>query len=124
MAKWKILVADDEEDILDLMTSMLEGDERFEVLSAKDGFEALDIAQEQKPDLILLDIVLPGLHGWNVCQMLKADPETADIKIIMVSALAQDSHKRRAWQVGADGYVTKPFSPGELMERIEELLED
>ncbi len=118
----KVLVVDDEEDIISLLHATLGNDDRCQVLSASDGEEALNIIYQKKPDLIFLDILMPKMDGYEVCQKLKSDPATAHIKIIMLTALAQEFDRRKAVEVGADRYFTKPFSPTALLKTVEEVL--
>lgn len=113
----KILVVDDEKHILELIRFNLEK-EGFKVLTAEDGAEALNLVRMEQPDLIVLDIMLPGMDGFEVCEMLSQDPSTRDIPIIMLSARAAEPDKVRGLEKGADDYVTKPFSPRELVARV------
>ena len=119
----KVMIADDEEELLALMLATLEGGEGFKVLLARDGAEALEMARREKPDLLFLDIMMPKLNGYEVCRELKKDPATASITIIMLTALAQDSERAKAMEAGADDYFTKPFSPTALLNKVEEVLE-
>ena len=121
--KKKVLLAEDEEDILTLMAATLGGDERHTLILAKDGEEALRRAQESIPDLIFLDVMMPKMNGYEVCHRLKSDSSTAHVKVVMLTALAQEADKQRAKQVGADSYFSKPFSPAALLEKIDEILE-
>ena len=119
----KVMIADDEEELLALMLATLEGGEGFKVLLARDGAEALEMARREKPDLLFLDIMMPKLNGYEVCRELKKDPATASLTIIMLTALAQDSERAKAMEAGADDYFTKPFSPTALLNKVEEVLE-
>ena len=119
----KLLVADDEEGILALISATVEGDDRFEVFLGEDGEEAIEVARREKPDLVFLDIMMPKKTGYEVCQTLKQEPDTAGITIVMLTAQTQDADKQRAWDAGADDYFTKPFSPTQLLSKIEEILE-
>ena len=121
MAK-KILLADDEEDILMLVSATLGGDEKYGLILARDGEEALTQAREQKPDLVFLDVMMPKMDGFEVCKILKSDDATSSVKVVMLTALAQEFDKQRADEVGADFYFTKPFSPTALLEKVDELL--
>ena len=118
----KLLLADDEEEILALVSATLGNDERYHVLLARDGEEALRISRQQKPDLLLLDVMMPKWNGYEVCRRLKRDPATAHTKVIMLAAMAQQSDRRKAMEAGADEYFAKPFSPTALLEKVEELL--
>ena len=121
MAKPLILVVDDEQHILELLDFNLTA-AGFATALALDGERALAIANADHPSLILLDLMLPGIDGSEVCRRLKALPTTADIPIIMLSARSEDVDKIVALEMGADDYVTKPFSVPELMARIKALL--
>jgi DNA-binding response OmpR family regulator len=116
----KILVADDEAYIRELLLTTLEvGD--YNILVAKDGKEALMTARKEKPDLILLDIGMPKLDGFEVCKRLKSDPDTETITIVMLTALGLESEKAKGTEVGADDYFVKPFSPMALLDKIKEV---
>lgn len=117
----RILVADDDPVILRLLqvNFRLEG---YEVETAPHGEEALKKAKDFLPDLILLDVMMPGLDGWEVCRQLKDDPATADIPVIFLSARAQDEDRRRGYALGVVEYVTKPFDPGQLVETVQRAL--
>ncbi len=117
----KVLVADDEPDVLGLVTSNLRL-AGFEVLESEDGVAALQRAREEMPDLLVLDLMLPGMSGLEVCRSLKADPVTAMIPIIMLTAKAEEIDRIVGLELGADDYVTKPFSPRELVLRAKGVL--
>ncbi|MCX5751634.1 MAG: response regulator [Candidatus Saganbacteria bacterium] len=117
----KILVVDDEADIVDLLTLRLEG-EGFEVISAGDGNAGLDKARREKPDLIILDLMLPKIDGYRVCRLLKFDEKYKNIPIIMFTARGQDEDRKLGEEVGADAYLVKPFDPQLLMKTINRLL--
>lgn len=117
----KILVADDEPDVLRLVTGNLKN-AGFEVISAADGASALDEAREKKPALVVLDLMLPGMPGLEVCKALKKDPSTARIPIIMLTAKADEIDRIVGFELGADDYITKPFSPRELVLRVQSVL--
>ncbi|MFA4992390.1 MAG: response regulator [Candidatus Omnitrophota bacterium] len=119
--KAKILIVEDEKDIIKMLEYNLKK-EGFKVLDARDGEDALDLALRQCPDLILLDLMLPGIDGLEVCKTLKKDTKTASIPIIMLTAKSQESDKVVGLELGADDYVTKPFSPRELIARIKAVL--
>ncbi|MCH8326121.1 MAG: response regulator [Bacteroidetes bacterium] len=119
----KILIVDDQDEVRELVEVTLRiGD--FKILQAENGPKALEIARAEKPELILLDVMMPGgsIDGFEVCEQLKKDPETEGIIIIMLTAKGQDIDKQRGREVGADDYFTKPFSPLELMDKVEEVL--
>lgn len=116
-----ILIVEDEKDIVKMLDYNLKK-EGFKTLIAHDGEDALDAANTKLPDLILLDLMLPGLDGLEVCKTLKAERKTASIPIIMLTAKSQESDKIVGLELGADDYVTKPFSPRELLARIKAVL--
>lgn len=117
----KLLIVEDEEKILKMLLAVF-GMEDYEVLYARDGEEALKIVREDFPDLILLDVWLPKINGHEVCKLVKSRPETSEIKILMISGFVQHYDVRKAFEAGADGYMTKPFDTTILLEKIEELL--
>jgi DNA-binding response OmpR family regulator len=119
--KHKILAVDDEEDILTLLEYNLKK-AGYGYVSAKDGPEAIELARKEKPDLIILDIMLPSMDGTEVCKVLKADDSTRNIPIIMVTAKGEEIDRIVGLELGADDYVTKPFSPRELVLRIKSVL--
>ncbi|MBI2853389.1 MAG: response regulator [Chloroflexi bacterium] len=118
----KILLADDEDTVRSLIAATIRDDSQYVLLEARDGKEALEIARREKPDLILLDIVMPGLTGFDVCQQLKSDPATKSISIVLLTALSQESDRETGRRAGADGYFSKPFSPIALLRKAEEAL--
>ncbi|HYA09238.1 MAG TPA: response regulator [Gaiellaceae bacterium] len=115
-----VLVADDDDDILLLVTTRLRRD-GFSVIQARDGDEALDLALEHRPDIAVLDIGMPGLDGLEVVRAIRADDSTKDMRVLLLTAKAQESDVRRGFDAGADAYVKKPFSPAELSARVREL---
>jgi len=117
----KILVADDEEDVLNLVSMNLKN-AGFTVLKAVDGKEAINLARTQFPALMLLDIMLPGMSGLEVCKVLKGDPVTSKIPIMMLTAKAEEVDRIVGLELGADDYITKPFSPRELVLRVKSVL--
>ena len=121
MAKGKILVVDDEIYIVHILDFSL-GMEGYEVLTALDGEQALEKARAEKPDLIVLDIMMPKLDGYETCKLLKAGDETKNIPVILLSAKGRNVDQKIGFEVGADDYITKPFSPRKLVERINAIL--
>ena len=119
--KPKILVVDDEPDALELIEVNLKG-AGFDVMSASDGRQALDKARSAVPALVLLDVMLPEVDGLEVCKSLRRDPKTASIPIIMLTARAAEIDRVLGLELGADDYITKPFSPRELILRVRNLL--
>ncbi len=116
-----ILIVEDEKDIVKMLDYNLKK-EGFKTLIAHDGEDALDAANIRYPDLILLDLMLPGMDGLEVCKSLKGESKTALIPIIMLTAKSQESDKVVGLELGADDYMTKPFSPRELVARIKAVL--
>jgi two-component system phosphate regulon response regulator PhoB len=121
VAKPRILVVEDEADLRDLLAYNL-GREGFKVSATASGAEALRLAREQDPDLLLLDLMLPDLDGLEICRRLRRDPLTAAIPIIVLTAKAEESDKVLGLGLGADDYVTKPFAPAELVARVRAVL--
>jgi len=119
--KTKILVVDDEPDVLHLVEHNLLA-ANYEIITAADGAEALKRARAALPNLIILDLMLPELDGLEVCKLLRRDPSTAAIPIIMLTARAAEMDRVLGLELGADDYVTKPFSPRELVLRVKRLL--
>ena len=113
----KILVVDDERPIVRLVQVNLEH-AGYEVVAAYDGKEALEKVEQEKPDLIILDVMMPQMDGFEVMQKLQANPKTRDIPVIMLTAKAQDADVFRGWQSGVTLYLTKPFSPFELISFV------
>ena len=116
----KIMVVDDEKDILDFFTIFLK-QKNYDVIVAGSGEEALIKAQTEKPNLIFLDIMMPKMDGWEVLKLLKMDEETAKIPVAMLSARTEAKDKVRGLQEGAVDYICKPFSPRELLKKIEQI---
>lgn len=121
MAK-KLLIAEDEESLRALLVATLQDDSRYGLITSSDGEETLSLAREELPDLIFLDILMPKMDGIEVCRALKADERTRGIKIVMITALTQETNRKAAMEAGADDYVTKPFSPIALLEKVDQVL--
>ena len=121
MAKEKILIIEDEKDIVKVLDYNLKK-EGFRVSSANNGEDGLDMARKVHPDLIILDLMLPELDGLEVCKAVKNDTNAAHIPIIILTAKAQEADKIVGLELGADDYITKPFSPRELIARIKAVL--
>jgi len=119
--KEKVLIVDDEKDIVKMLEYNL-NKEGFRTVSVYDGEDALDSANRQNPDLIILDLMLPGIDGLDVCRELKKEEKTANIPIIMLTAKTQEADKIVGLELGADDYVTKPFSPREVVARVKAVL--
>ncbi|HWA26475.1 MAG TPA: response regulator [Lacunisphaera sp.] len=118
----KILAVDDEPDLIDLMQYHL-ARAGHQVTTAANGWEAIHAIRLQRPDLILLDLMLPDLDGFGVCEILRRDPKTATIPIVIVSAWSSPDSRNLGLELGALDYLTKPFSPHELVERVNRLVE-
>jgi phosphate regulon transcriptional regulator PhoB len=117
----KILIVDDEPDIVELVSYNLER-ERFFTTRAHDGETALRKVKIEKPDLLILDLMLPGIGGLDICKKIRANPETSDLPIIMLTAKADEVDKILGLEIGADDYITKPFSVKELVARVRTVL--
>lgn len=117
----KILVVDDDAQFLELARFVLE-QEGYEVITAIAGFEGLKRAKEENPHLLILDIMLPDIDGYQVCRYLRADSKTAHLPIIMLTAKAGPRDQMEGFDAGADSYITKPFSLSELVTRVRSLL--
>jgi len=117
----KILVVDDEPDVASLLTLMLKS-QGYDVITARDGQEALEKARNQNPDLILLDVMLPKMDGYKVARMLKFDENFSHIPIILLTAKIQEKDRQTGLEMGANDYVTKPFDTGSLLSKIKEML--
>lgn len=123
MDKKKILIIDDEADVVEALTHKLQSD-GYEPISARDGQAGLEKAKKEKPDLIILDLMLPKVDGYKVCRMLKFDAKYKKIPIIMCTARAHESDKNLGREVGTDAYITKPFELQALLSKIKELLKE
>lgn len=117
----KILVVEDDPVALRLIEYTL-GQGGYQVVTAANGLEGMRKAKQEAPDLIILDVMLPGLDGFEVCHRLRSDPETAHVPIMMLSAKAQEVDKATGLKTGADYYLVKPAAPSEIMNQVETLL--
>ncbi|ANM29153.1 hypothetical protein ABI59_05405 [Acidobacteria bacterium Mor1] len=117
----RVLIVDDDAFIRRPLEFILKA-EGFEPETAKDGEECLQKVKQIAPDLIFLDVMMPGRDGFSVCRELKADPDTADIPVIMLSAKGHEHDRTRGLELGAEDYMTKPYSPSELIRRVREIL--
>ena len=118
----KILAVDDEKHIVRLVQVNLER-QGYEVITAYDGKEALQKVEEERPDLVVLDVMMPYMDGFEVLQNLRRNPSTRDIPVIMLTAKAQDQDVFRGWQSGVDCYLTKPFNPMELVSFVKRIFD-
>jgi CheY-like chemotaxis protein len=116
----RVLVVDDDDVIRQLISVNLEL-EGFEVATAVDGQDCLEKVKDVKPDVVTLDIMMPRLDGWEAASRLRADPDTADIKVVLLSARAQEADLERGSRIGVDAYLTKPFDPDELIDIVRRL---
>ena len=119
----KILIVDDQSEVRELVEVTLRIGP-YEILQASSGDEALTITRSERPDLVLLDVMMPNssVDGFDVCRQIKSDPATRNIGVVMITARGQEADLEIGRQAGADDYFTKPFSPLELMNKVEEIL--
>jgi DNA-binding response OmpR family regulator len=117
----KILIVDDEPNIV-ISLEFLMRREGFQVAVARDGEEAMSSIREDQPDLVLLDVMMPKLNGFEVCEQIRADPALAGVRIVMLSAKGRDAEIEKGLSLGANGYVTKPFSTLDLVLQVRSLL--
>ena len=117
----KILIVDNDDYIIFFLKKILE-QYSYDIMRASTGEEAISIARKYHPDLIILDIMMSGMHGFSVCHIIKNDANLSQTKILMLSAKSFDADKRKALDAGADAYMTKPFDLNEVAAKVEELL--
>ena len=118
--KKKALIVDDETNVRRLLHDILS--KTFEVFEAEDGRQAIEIANTQKPDVVLMDVMMPKMDGLTACHVIKNDPATKSIPVIMVTAIGFELNIKLSQQMGASGYITKPFSTEELLDKIAQVL--
>jgi len=118
--KKKVLIVDDEPNVRRLSRTILS--KKFDICEAEDGKQAVEIANAQQPDVILMDMMMPKMDGLTACHMIKKDPATKSIPVIMVTAIGFELNIKLSQQMGANGYVTKPFSSQELLAKIGQVL--
>ncbi|MEZ5965022.1 MAG: response regulator [Planctomycetota bacterium] len=121
MNQTRVLVVDDEPFICRSLSFVLRK-EKFEVFEARNGEEALEAVRQHRPHLVFLDVMMPKINGFEVTARIKADPELRDTKIILLTAKGQDCDRETGVGVGADDYLTKPFSPSKILHRVREIL--
>jgi len=121
MSRGKVLVVDDEEYIQHILNFSF-GAEGYDVVTAGDGEEGIRKAKSEKPDIIVLDIMMPKMDGYEACRRLKTDPHTKNIPVILLTAKGREVDRKLGSQAGADDYMVKPFSPGRLIERVEGMM--
>ena len=119
----RVLVIEDDPSTLRFLEYTLQ-QEGFEILTAKNGLDGLKMAQNLRPDLIILDIMLPGLDGYEVCHKLRQKPETANVLVLVLSAKARQEDKDTGMKMGADAYLTKPVDPTEIVNKVQGMLAD
>lgn len=119
----RILAVDDEPHILRLVSFALSS-KGFDVIEATDGLTAIELAKTEQPDLILLDVMMPALDGYEACRRLKADPQTAAIPVVMLSAKSQAAEKDAGIHCGATDYICKPFTPKDLVTDVQRVLDE
>ncbi len=119
----KILIVDDEEDLRVVLTFRLES-AGFEVITAHNGMEALKVAKKESPDLVLLDVMMPFIDGYEVCEILKSGQDTEKIPIIILTAKKTVGDMDHAFRVGADDFMSKPYDSGELINKIKKFLQE
>lgn len=117
----RILAVDDEPHILKLVTFSLKS-HGYEVVEATDGMSAVEMAESEQPDLILMDVMMPLLTGYDACERIKANPKTSHIPVVMLSAKSQVAEQQEGIERGALCYITKPFTPRELVDRVDEIV--
>ena len=121
ITKKKVLIVDDEPNVRRLSRTILS--KNFDVVEAEDGKQAVELANIQNPDVILMDMMMPRMDGLTACHLIKNDPATKSIPVIMVTAIGFELNIKLSQQMGATGYVTKPFSPKELLDKISLVLQ-
>jgi CheY-like chemotaxis protein len=120
VTKKKVLIVDDEPNVRRLSRTILS--KNFDVVEAEDGKQAIEISNTQQPDVILMDMMMPKMDGLTACHAIKKDPATKSIPVIMVTAIGFELNIKLSQQMGATGYVTKPFTPNDLLDKIEQVL--
>lgn len=117
----KVLIADDKPEVVELVKVSLEGED-YQVIGASDGEEALRKTTKERPDLVILDVVMPKIDGYEVLGNIKKDPKTKDIPVIMLSAKGQKLDREKGMKLGAIDYIIKPFGPSALLDNIKKIL--
>ena len=119
----KILIAEDERDILDLIMFTLQFG-GYDVVPTSNGADALDMVHKEQPDLILLDVRMPRMSGYEVCKQIKTEDDTRNIPVVFLSAKGQEAEVTAGYEMGAVDYILKPFAPDQLLERLDNILSD
>lgn len=117
-----ILIVEDHENIIELVTTIFSDLKDYKILCARDGKEALNMVSKHNPDIVLLDIQLPKINGYDVCNLIKGDPSLSHTKVLMLSSQGQRYDINQSEEVKANGYIVKPFKPAKLVEKVEQLL--
>lgn len=117
-AKRRVLIVDDEEDLVLMLSLRLQSTGLFELSTASDGLTGLEEAKRQRPDVLLLDNVMPGMDGWEVCKQVRAAPECAETAVVMMTAGRPEESRRRAREADADALLLKPYDPAEVVETL------
>jgi len=117
----RILIAEDEKDIRELIAFTLRF-AGFDVLLATNGVEAVEVAETERPDLVILDVRMPRMSGYEACRRLKENPQTASLPVVFLSAKGQDSEIQQGLESGAEEYILKPFAPDELIQQVRDIL--
>ena len=120
--KKKILIVEDEESIIELISTVFSFSNSYQILCSRDGEEALKIAKEDSPDIVLLDMHIPKIDGIEVCRLLKSSPLTSDIKILLLTGISQRHELDKAKKAGVDAYIIKPFNIDTLIKTVEKFL--
>ncbi|MBI4311740.1 MAG: response regulator [Chloroflexi bacterium] len=115
----KVLIVDDDEGNLFLLQALFASNERYHILTAQDGPAAVEIAAREKPAIVLLDVLLPGMDGFEVCKAIRSNPDTAHARVLLLTGMTQDRDKAQGLSAGADGFLTKPYSPTDLLKLLE-----
>ncbi len=116
-----MLIIEDEKDILELLFTIFSDQKEYEIICAENGLEALRIIESGRLDIVILDVNLPFLSGYDLCQKIRSNPETKRTKVLVLSGMAQRNDRLKAQEAGADGYLTKPFNSKELIETVKVL---
>ncbi len=122
--KVKVLIVEDEVIILELLQEVFESFNNYQIYCAADGEEALKAAKEHKPDIILMDVQLPQINGLDVCRLIKSDSSLSHARVLILSGRTQIDDKQKALDAGADDYITKPFTPSLIIEKVETVLKN
>jgi two-component system phosphate regulon response regulator PhoB len=120
--KRRLLIVEDDPDVLDILSNTFRKSGEFEIVTASDGMEGMRLARDQTPDALILDLMLPGMTGLEVCRILKSDVTTRGLPILILTAKADEFDRINGFELGADDYITKPFSPREVLLRVKAVM--